>query len=151
LLPLFRNTRGLLQYVVHITMIAQFVAICYSYCNTMKARQKDVILRPIHVLLQYETIFLQQYIWLAPHARIVAIYVRISQRRFTLLQYLASIATKWLVLATWHNCRNITTISQRWYDLWQYMTSTATKGELTATKENYGNMLILLPWSRILW
>ena len=53
----FCNTRGLLQYVVHITIDAQVVAICNSYCNATKVRQKVTLLQPIHALLQYEAMF----------------------------------------------------------------------------------------------
>ena len=54
---LFDNTRGLLHYVVRITMDAQFVAICNSYSNATKVRQKVTLLQPIHALLQYEAMF----------------------------------------------------------------------------------------------
>ena len=41
ILLLFGNTRGLWHYVVRITMHAQFVVICNSYCNATKMRQKS--------------------------------------------------------------------------------------------------------------
>ena len=150
LLLLFCNTRGLLQYVVHITMHAQLSQYVIVIATQWRRGKKIAILQPIHVLLQYTDICLQQYLWLVPHVRIVAIYVPILPQRFILLQYLVSIATKWLIHATRRNCRNITTILQRWYNSWQYVASIATKGVLSAMKQNSGNMLILLRWNRIL-
>lgn len=85
----FLHHQGLLQHVVDITMIAQFVAIYNSYCNTMKVRQNIVLLQPIHVLSQYKAICLQQCLCLVPHFEIVAICARILPQRFTLLHYLS--------------------------------------------------------------
>jgi hypothetical protein len=41
--------RGLLQYIVHITMDALFVVICNNYCNVIKLWQKSAIATNAHL------------------------------------------------------------------------------------------------------
>jgi hypothetical protein len=65
--------------------------------------------------------FLQQHIYLMPHVITVALYVRILPQRFTMLQFIASIATKVVLSATKQNCCNILNLLPRTGILWYYL------------------------------
>jgi hypothetical protein len=104
-----------------------------------------------YIFYRNRKLLLQWFLVPAPHFRIFALYIRILPQRFNLLQYLVSIATKWIIHATWCNCGNIATILQRWCNLWKYVASIATKVVLSVTKRNCGNIWSLLPRTWILW
>ena len=126
---------------IFITMDVQFFAICNSYCNTIKVRQKVTILQSIHVCCNTKS-------FLATISMTSTTYLNccnICPNITTKIYFVAIHSLYCNKMTNSRNCRNITTILQRSYSLWQYVSSIATKGVLSATKRNSGNMQILLP------
>jgi hypothetical protein len=147
---LFRNCRGLLQYVVHIAMDAQFVAICNRYCNTMNLWQKLGYCDKHVFGCKIDQNFATIYVSSATHQNCCSIFPNITTK-------ICFVAIPSLYCNKKVNSCNTIELSQYCSHIAMTMQFVgingfiATKRVVSATKLNCGNTWILLPRTGILW